>query len=108
MVLKRIKAAGITLNPTKCEFGRTKLTFLGHLITHDGISADPAKTSAIKNMRPPNNVTKLRRFMVMANQLGKFSPNLSEISAPLRRPLSHKHVWLWGPDQEQSYRKPVA
>ena len=77
MVLKRIKAAGITLNPTKCEFARTQLTFLGHLITHDGISADPAKTSAIKNMRPPNNVTELRRFMGMANQLGKFSPNLS-------------------------------
>ena len=41
----------------------------------------------------------------MANQLGKFSPNLSEISAPLRQLLSHKHGWLWGSNQEQSYRK---
>ena len=31
-VLKRIKATGITLNPTKCDFSRSSLTFLGHLI----------------------------------------------------------------------------
>ena len=104
-VLERIRAAGITVNPTKCEFAKTQLTFLGHLINHNGISADPAKTSAIKQMPPPNNIAELRRFFGMANQLGKFSPNLSEISAPLRRLLSHKQAWLWGPDQEQSYRQ---
>ena len=31
-VLKRIKAAGVTLNPEKCEIGRDQLKFLGHLI----------------------------------------------------------------------------
>ena len=105
VVLERIRAAGITLNPTKCEFAKTQLTFLGHLITHNGISADPAKTLAIKQMPPPNNVTELRRFLGMTNQLGKFSPNLSDFSAPLRKLLSHKQAWLWGPDQEQSYQK---
>ena len=104
-VLERIRAAGITLNPTKCEFARKQLTFLGHLINHEGISPDPAKMSAIKEMPPPNNVTELRRFLGMVNQLGKFSPNVSDISAPLRRLLSHKQAWLWGPDQEQSYRQ---
>ena len=91
-VLERIRAAGITVNPTKCEFAKTQLTFLGHLINHNGISADPAKTSAIKQMPPPNNIAELRRFFGMANQLGKFSPNLSEISAPLRRLLNHKQA----------------
>ena len=104
-VLERIRAAGITLNPTKCEFAKTQLTFLGHLITHNGISADPAKTLAIKQMPPPNNVTELRRFLGMMNQLGKFSPNLSDLSAPLRKLLSHKQAWLWGSDQEQSFWK---
>ena len=41
----------------------------------------------------------------MINQLGKFSPNIAEISAPLRKLLSHNQVWQWGPNQENSYKK---
>ena len=39
-VLKRIKSAWATLNPEKCEFGKTKLKFLGHLVDESGIRAD--------------------------------------------------------------------
>ena len=39
----------------------------------------------------------------MANQLGKFSPNLAELSQPLRELLSTKQVWSWGPPQEKSF-----
>ena len=41
----------------------------------------------------------------MANQLGKFSPNIAEISQPLRELLSSKKVWLWGPSQEDALAK---
>ena len=40
----------------------------------------------------------------MINQLGKFSPNVAELSAPLRRLLINKQVWQWGPDQGNSYK----
>ena len=40
----------------------------------------------------------------MINQLGKFSPNVAEMSAPLRSLLSNKQVWQWGPDQDNSYK----
>ena len=75
--LERIRASGATLNPEKCEFSKTKLTFLGHVIDGNGIQADPEKTSATLSMSPPTNVLELRRFMGMANQLGKFSRNLA-------------------------------
>ena len=52
-VLQRIQGANGTLNPPKCEFSKTKLTFLGHVIDVDGIRADPAKTEAIVKMTPP-------------------------------------------------------
>ena len=54
-------------------------------------------------MKPPNNVSELRRFMGMVNQLGKFSPNLADLTQPLRELLSKKHAWLWGTDQEQAF-----
>ena len=48
--------------------------------------------------------SELRRFMGMINQLDKFSPNVAKLSAPLRRLLSNKQVWQWGPDQDNSYK----
>ena len=71
-VFKRIESAGVTLNPEKCEFSRRKLSFLGHIINEAGVQADPDKTSAIQEMKPPTNIPELRRFMGMVNQLGKF------------------------------------
>ena len=73
-VLKWIKKSGVTLNPEKCEFSKSSLTILGHLVDKHGVHPDPQKTDAISNMKPPKNVTELRRFLGMINQLGKFTP----------------------------------
>ena len=89
-VLKAIKAAGVTLNSEKCSFSVDKLKFLGHVISREGVSADPDKTKTILQMKPPTNITELRRFMGMVNQLGKFSPNVAQISQLLRELLSTK------------------
>ena len=48
-------------------------------------------------------VTELRRFLGMVNQLGKFTPNIAEISQPLRELLSCRKTWLWGPVQNEAY-----
>ena len=59
-VLERIEAAGATLNPEKCKFGRSELKLLRHLVNGDGIHADPDKTFAIREMAPPTNASELR------------------------------------------------
>lgn len=102
-VLGRIEKAGITLNSEKCEFSKDRVKFLGHLIDSNGIQADPEKTTAILKIGQPSNITELRRFMGMANQLGKFSPHLAELSQPLRELLSTKRAWVWGPDQQHAF-----
>ena len=80
---------GVTLNPEKCEFSKYSVRFLGHCIDKDGVRADPEKTAAICSMQPPRSVSELCRFMGMINnQMGKFSPNIAEISKPLRELLS--------------------
>ena len=81
--LERINAAGVSLNKEKCKFSVGVVKFLGHIVDKEGIRADPDKTSAILKMKPPQNITELRRFMGLANQLGKFSHHLAEITYPL-------------------------
>ena len=74
--------AGLTLNKEKYLFSKRTITFLGHVIDSSGVSSDPEKIAAIKDMPPPENISDLRRFMGMVTQLGKFAPNLAELSQP--------------------------
>ena len=103
--LTRIRDAGVTLNQEKCEFFRNEINFLGHVIDAAGIRADPAKTLAIANLRPPEDTSELRRFLGMVNQLSKFSKNLTELSHPLRVLLKKGQVWQWNSPQEEAFSR---
>ena len=89
-VLQRLEKCGVTLNSEKCEFSVRSVKFVGHIIGEDGISADPLKVKAIIEMDKPSNITELRRFLGMANQLSKFTIDLAETTKPLRDLLSKK------------------
>ena len=91
--MSRIRASGLKLNQSKCTFGTTSLTFLGHTLSADGITPDPAKVDAIINMPLPKSKADLQRFIGMVNYLGKFVPNLSQITAPLRDMLKKDTIF---------------
>ena len=103
-VLTPLETAGVTLNNDKCSFGQESLKFLGHVIDKGGIQPDPDKTAAIRNMPAPQNISELRRFMGTVTQLGKFTPNLAQLSQPLcDLLLSSRRVWNRGPSQGEAY-----
>ena len=104
-VLARIKDAGLTLNREKCQFNRTSIKFLGQVVDGVGIRPDPDKLVAIQEMKPPTNITELRRFIGMANQLTKFSPRLTDRMKPLRDLLSTKTQWQWSEPQDTAFRQ---
>ena len=101
VVLRRIQSAGVTLNKDKCKFSMSQVSFLGHIIDETGIRADPEKTAAIQNIELSRTIPELRRFLGMVNQLGKFSPNLAQITQPLRELLKKAHIWQWTEAQQQ-------
>ena len=94
---------GDTLNFEKCEFAKSSITHIGHVVSADGIREDPSKVRAIKQMQQPKYVGDIRRFLVMANQLGKFIPNLSSVTQPVRDLLQKKNQWTWGPSQQRVF-----
>ncbi|KAK3708825.1 hypothetical protein QZH41_019571, partial [Actinostola sp. cb2023] len=101
--LERIQNAGVTLNKEKCEFSKETVTFLGQVISATGVQPDPEKVKAIVQMKEPENTSDVKRFLGMANQLGKYSDKLSDLSKPLRELLSSKNDWHWGQAQVQSF-----
>jgi len=81
-LLHRLAAAGIKLNGDKCEFSQECVKFLGHVVDWDGIREDPEKITVARSMPEPSNITQVRGFLGMANQLVKFMSDLVEITAP--------------------------
>lgn len=102
-ILDRCRAEGITLNENKFIFAKPEVSFVGYKITSQGIKADPKKVDAIKNFKRPENITQLRSFMGLVNQLGSFSSNISRAAIPLRTLLKIKNEFLWTAVHDQSF-----
>ena len=102
-VLDRCHTHGITLSRAKFDYGHSIL-FAGHLVTSDGIKPDPSKLEAIGKFPTPQNITDLRSFMGLAQQLGCFLPDLAHILATLRPLLRKDTQFLWLPDHEEAFR----
>ena len=102
-VLRRLEAAGVTLNKEKCEFSQKQVPFLGQIVNHSGIRPDPGKVRAAQEFPAPTNVGGVRRFLGMVNQLSKFSPHLADVTKPLRELLKKDRAWVWGDPQQQAF-----
>ena len=103
--LERINKAGITLNRSKCQFSKSRIHFCGYIVDSSGVSPDPARVDALTRMPACQDVSGVRRFLGMANQLGRFSPNLAAFSQPLRELLVKTNSWCWGTAQQQAFDK---
>ena len=102
-LFKRCQERGIKLNKDKLELRLSKITFMGHTITKDGLQVDPEKVRAITEMNAPTNVQELRRFLGMCNYLTKFLPKLTDITAPLRNLTKKDVAWTWSSAQQQAF-----
>ena len=104
-LLQRFKENGVTLNLDKCEFHKTQKELSGHEISPIGIKPAIAKMSAITEYPAPTNLTELRRFMGMAQQMFKYTDELAPIADPLRELLSAKNHWIWTPVHQDTFMK---
>lgn len=82
-VFRRLSEHGLKLKISKCHFFQKEVTFLGHLISGDGVSTDPKKTQAIKDWRQPQTQRELRGFLGMAGYYRRFVKGFFQIAAPL-------------------------
>ena len=85
----------LKLNHDKVKRAQTKVRFMGHKLTPEGLKPDPAKVEAITAMPEPDNVTALKCFLGMVNYWSNFMPHLSEMTEPLRRLEDKDAEWQW-------------
>jgi hypothetical protein len=91
LILGALQDAGLQLDIDKCEFHKTEVTYLGLIITTNGVKMDPKKVEAIVNWEAPKQVRDIRAFIGFANFYRRFIDNFSGLVAPLIR-LTRKDV----------------
>ncbi|XP_068230979.1 uncharacterized protein [Palaemon carinicauda] len=104
-VLTRCRKFGITLNKDKFVVAAPSVNFCGYTLSGDGISADHQKVSAIKDFPTPANLTDLRSFMGLVNQLAEFTPDISVAAQPLRPLMSPKRTFVWTSDHDEAFQR---
>ena len=94
-LMQRCRERNVKLNKAKVTLRRGEVPFLGHLITKDGLKADPAKVSAVLEMPTPTDVASVCWFIGFTNYLSKFLPHLSDVCEPLRKLTLPEVEWFW-------------
>ncbi|GKB10702.1 reverse transcriptase domain-containing protein [Tanacetum coccineum] len=82
-----LQAINLKLNPRKCSFGVEKGIYSGHLITKQGIRADPSKVKAISALQPPKTVSELQSFGKKLAALNRFRSKSAEKALPFMKTL---------------------
>ena len=82
IILQRLRDHRLYAKFSKCEFWLKKISFLGHVLSENGIEVDPGKVEDVLNWAQPQNVKELRGFLGLAGYYRRFIENFSKISRP--------------------------
>ena len=91
-VLRRYK---MNLNPTKSAFGVTSGKFLGFMVNHCGIEANPAKIQALLDVESPHKVKEVQSLSRRVTALNRFISRAIDKCQPFFRALRKGKYFLW-------------
>ncbi|KAG1943781.1 retrotransposable element [Pimephales promelas] len=94
-VLQRLLENCLYVKAEKCTFHAPSVTFLGSVISAEGIEMDPAKVQAVVDWPVPKSRVELQRFLGFANFYRRFIRNFSQVAAPLTALTSVKTCFRW-------------
>ncbi|KII60312.1 Retrovirus-related Pol polyprotein from transposon 17.6 [Thelohanellus kitauei] len=72
------KNAGLKINPKNCSFFRSEITFLGFVISPNGIATVPNKIETVKSWKCPMNQKELQRFIGFCGHYRQYVKNFAK------------------------------
>ena len=102
-VLDRLQKNDLFLKPKKCEFGKTKIEYLGMVIEEGHVSMDPGKLKGIQEWPVPTTVKQTRAFLGFGNFYQRFIRKFSDVARPLNDLLKKDRTFEWTVECQRSF-----
>jgi len=101
--LQMLKEKKLYVKLSKCEFWLSEVSFLGHIISGDGIVVDPSKVDAVSQWETPKSVTEIRSFLDLAGYYRRFIEGFSKLALPLTQLTCKGKPFVWSTQCENSF-----
>ncbi|XP_070020478.1 uncharacterized mitochondrial protein AtMg00860-like [Nicotiana sylvestris] len=105
VVLRRLREEKLYAKFSKCEFWLSSVTFLGYVVSSEGIQVDPKKIEAVQTWPRPSSATDIRRFLGLAGYYRRFVQGFSSITSPLTKFTQKGAPFRWSDECEASFQK---
>ncbi|KAA3470451.1 DNA/RNA polymerases superfamily protein [Gossypium australe] len=105
VVLQILREKQLYAKFSKCEFWLREVTFLGHVVSAEGIRVDPRKIEAVLDWKPPKSVAEIRSFLGLAGYYRRFVEAFSLIVAPMTKLLRKGVPFVWTEKHQESFDK---
>ncbi|KAH9680127.1 hypothetical protein KPL71_026427 [Citrus sinensis] len=103
ITLQTLKEKQLYAKLKKCEFWLEKVTFLGHVVSRDGILVDPLKVEVVSQWSRPTNAKEVRSFLGLAGYYRRFVEGFSKIAMPLTQLTKKNAKFVWTSKCEKSF-----
>ena len=102
-VFDKIRAKGMKLNFKKCEFGKSSINYMRHILSSEWLFPESEKVNSIFHIKPPSNTSDVCSCLALVTYCSKFIPNFTAFTEPLRR-LTHQKVgFIWNGEQKSTF-----
>ena len=102
-LLNRCRERNFKLNKAKLRFKQQSVKYNGHILTTEGMLPDQAKVEAITEMPRPRDKAEVRRLLGLITYLGKFVPQLSDVSELLRNLTKEGVKFIWSQVHDDAF-----
>ena len=103
VTLQKLREHKLYAKFSKCEFWLNEVFFLGHILSHNGISVDPSKIKDVVEWVTPTVVKEVRGFLGLVGYYGRFVPDFSKIAKPLIRLSKKNEPYVWTEEKEKAF-----
>jgi len=103
LMFDRIRTANLKFKASKCCLLRTEVSFLGHVVSGEGVSTDPNKINAVENWPVPKDVREVRAFLGLASYYRRFVPSFAALASPLHALSAKNQRFNWTEECEGAF-----